>query len=860
MGREKRGGVVVPAGGHAKDRHKRDRKGNIIDWTAPLPPGLVARPDRPQPNSKHKSYFEFIENKDKKKKLELQFTSDRRPPPGFEFVPIGNPALTTACKELSREQEAMIFIVTAARNRGSRQLTFQMNRVGHHIRQSIVEQARESLGDDQHAVFGISGANPGSPEPIPERQEDIDRQADAAIRDLFPRIPNTDRQRIIEHAFNKSKLKNGREPPVGLAPDQPLSRRVQLAVLAHIRHTHTRYDQLLNETTWAHARKAVEPLCLDILVKWRGDEETGRDQLDEILCEVVVISDSESDDDDEDEDEDEEGECSDTSVPEDAMDQETIPSGPLVPLTPSKTTRSRGEGRPRGSRHRMPNWQARREAKKDEKAKKAQRGFSRYKAARDRAWEHALERQRLGNNEPAHTVTYLDGPTGRSTQPWRPTEPGHAPHLSYGNSYHSPKDNRADDHLVSNGFGPIVGSQSAVQVNSGVDGVGYHNRDPNDHLVPSIEPYSPSRPRPLMPVKYHGHFERGSFHGPRASVEAASHYHRRATPYGEVSPAMGHHATREQEDFVTLPPRQEIVRMPTASDQHRGSLVAVSTQHHGMVRAYTPMDTTGSVSTYQPLLYGDNAANHQSGRILSSESRPIWINDDDVVVRPEYQPVLDENHLQSRQPAFPADNVFPDHHPLEVKREPTIAFRSSTAYAQPHDPRQEGAGVSYHHPVESRYGEFEIVRVSNKFPRRHEPAQAFPVDTGGYEIRPPALQSYEPHHGSVDARRYGVRSEPQYQRIERVIGRVEEPVYTGGYPIHPQRQERVVGIEYVSAPEFRETRTYTDQPLVSPYGGRDHVLYGSQPSSVAPGPYSDANYRQQFTGNPSQRDRIIIID
>lgn len=116
-----------------------------MDWTAPLPPGLVAKPDRPQCSSKHKSWFEFIENKDKKKKLEIevmtdqnlttkrqtgacmrvpiirvmnaltnkeQFTENREPPPGFEFVPIGNPTLTSACKELSREQGAMIFIVT----------------------------------------------------------------------------------------------------------------------------------------------------------------------------------------------------------------------------------------------------------------------------------------------------------------------------------------------------------------------------------------------------------------------------------------------------------------------------------------------------------------------------------------------------------------------------------------------------------------------------------------------------------------------------------------------------------------------------------------------------------------------------
>jgi hypothetical protein len=32
-----------------------------------------------------------------------------------------------------------------------------------------------------------------------------------------------------------------------------------------------------------NARKAVEPVCLDVLVKWRGDEETGRDQMDEII-------------------------------------------------------------------------------------------------------------------------------------------------------------------------------------------------------------------------------------------------------------------------------------------------------------------------------------------------------------------------------------------------------------------------------------------------------------------------------------------------------------------------------------------------------------------------------------------------
>lgn len=45
--------------------------------------------------------------------LVFQITTKSTPPPGFEFVPIGNPALTKACKELSREKDAMIFIVSA---------------------------------------------------------------------------------------------------------------------------------------------------------------------------------------------------------------------------------------------------------------------------------------------------------------------------------------------------------------------------------------------------------------------------------------------------------------------------------------------------------------------------------------------------------------------------------------------------------------------------------------------------------------------------------------------------------------------------------------------------------------------------
>jgi hypothetical protein len=74
MGREKKGGPGV--GSSAKDRHRR--KGNVIDWTAPLPPGLNARPEKPKLSSKHKSYLEWVENKNKKKKLEFEVMGGSR--------------------------------------------------------------------------------------------------------------------------------------------------------------------------------------------------------------------------------------------------------------------------------------------------------------------------------------------------------------------------------------------------------------------------------------------------------------------------------------------------------------------------------------------------------------------------------------------------------------------------------------------------------------------------------------------------------------------------------------------------------------------------------------------------------------
>ena len=85
---------------------------------------------------------------------------------------------------------------------------------------------------------------------------------------------------------------------VGVQTDTlPLPRRVQLAVVAHIRHMYTGYDKLLKEVPWQAARSLVEKQTLTKLAEWRGEDEGDSNAIEEILREVIVISDDEDDND-----------------------------------------------------------------------------------------------------------------------------------------------------------------------------------------------------------------------------------------------------------------------------------------------------------------------------------------------------------------------------------------------------------------------------------------------------------------------------------------------------------------------------------------------------------------------------------
>jgi len=81
---------------------------------------------------------------------------------------------------------------------------------------------------------------------------------------------------------------------VGHAADLSLERRVQLAVISHIRHTKTAYDELLRmKVPWKQARMVVEPRTLEVMKEWRGEDNTS--ELEDIFKEIIVIDDDDDD-------------------------------------------------------------------------------------------------------------------------------------------------------------------------------------------------------------------------------------------------------------------------------------------------------------------------------------------------------------------------------------------------------------------------------------------------------------------------------------------------------------------------------------------------------------------------------------
>ncbi|KXT01487.1 hypothetical protein AC578_4526 [Pseudocercospora eumusae] len=268
----------------------------------------------------------------KKRKLHLH-TTYTNAPSGFTFLPVGTPDLAERCKEISRQRGLPVNVVNVCiatlprlrratppafhhhispsralliKTTGQAQkVSHHIHRIGYHFRSDVVEDACQQLGyipnrgrfvkeaeladENEKSRMARAMAKHGIIMDEPAKQE-TDEQVRAAVKELFPRIPEEDLQAILQHAWAEGSQRVGTNSTI------ELPRRVQLATIARIRHTYTDYDRLLRAFEWKEARQLVEPTCLKKLIEWRGenDEETDN-ELEEIVRETIVIDDDDDD-------------------------------------------------------------------------------------------------------------------------------------------------------------------------------------------------------------------------------------------------------------------------------------------------------------------------------------------------------------------------------------------------------------------------------------------------------------------------------------------------------------------------------------------------------------------------------------
>lgn len=173
----------------------------------------------------------------------------------LEFLQSGNAALTRRAGKHST-LKAIVLKWSRARKRYERQGT-------------LVEQAAIEKAEQECAADAPERAARRAVEAVRRQAQDqqfVAAFADA-IRQQFPACPPADSATIASHACEKHSGRVGRSA----AAKELDAKAVRLAVIAHIRHVHTNYDQLLG-TGWdrREARDYIAPKIDSVLRIWEG--------------------------------------------------------------------------------------------------------------------------------------------------------------------------------------------------------------------------------------------------------------------------------------------------------------------------------------------------------------------------------------------------------------------------------------------------------------------------------------------------------------------------------------------------------------------------------------------------------------
>ncbi|KAF3038585.1 hypothetical protein E8E11_002303 [Didymella keratinophila] len=145
---------------------------------------------------------------------EITVSSGTPMPKGYGFLLKGNRYKTSHCRKLTHDAGKTLFVVVNAKKQ---QLGL---RVPNFILHQVHRQAKETLLARRAAVEKRDAAS-------------IDAAA-AELEELFPKMPETEKVLVLKHGFRKHSGRVGRTGTI------PLPRKVLLAVIAHVRHRHTK--------------------------------------------------------------------------------------------------------------------------------------------------------------------------------------------------------------------------------------------------------------------------------------------------------------------------------------------------------------------------------------------------------------------------------------------------------------------------------------------------------------------------------------------------------------------------------------------------------------------------------------------
>jgi hypothetical protein len=161
---------------------------------------------------------------------------------GYAFLPKGNAYKTLHCRKLTREANQLLYVVVDKKTTlGLRAPKSVLNQV--HLK------AKDTLATRRAAVLKRDAAD--------------DAKAAAEIKAQFPNMPQNEIVLVLKHGFKKYSRRVGRSSTVSL------DKKVILAVIAHVRHKHTKYDSLLREgKARDDARKAIWKDMETILRAW----------------------------------------------------------------------------------------------------------------------------------------------------------------------------------------------------------------------------------------------------------------------------------------------------------------------------------------------------------------------------------------------------------------------------------------------------------------------------------------------------------------------------------------------------------------------------------------------------------------